>query len=137
MLEMISSRMPQDFFNNFNNGMERRTLSKLVNTCKTDVRENEKDFILESELPGFSKEDISIEICGNILSIKAEHKSNTQEENNENYIYRERLSKSYQRSFRLDGIDSEMINASYKDGILTLIMPKKKDNSLSRKVEIR
>jgi len=104
---------------------------------KTDIRETENAYILESDLPGFSREDIHAEIKDGYLTIRAEHKSEN-ENKNESYLRRERSYGSFSRTFDLDGIDAEAITASFKNGVLTLELPKmqKKDEE-ARKVEIK
>ena len=92
---------------------------------KTDIRETEQAYILEAELPGFSKEDIHAEVRNGYLTIHAEHKSkNDKKDENNNYIRRERSYGSFTRSFDLSGIKSDEISASYKDGVLLLTLPK-------------
>ncbi|MBQ8546648.1 MAG: Hsp20/alpha crystallin family protein [Clostridia bacterium] len=92
---------------------------------KTDIRETEQAYILEAELPGFSKEDIHAEVRNGYLTIHAEHKSkNDEKDENNNYIRRERSYGSFTRSFDLSGIKSDEISASYKDGVLLLTLPK-------------
>ena len=75
------------------------------------------------ELPGFDKDDIKLDISGNDLVLTAEHKAET-EDKKDKYIRRERTYGSYQRSFDLTGIDTGNISAEYKNGILTLDLPK-------------
>ena len=92
---------------------------------KTDIRETENAYVLDAELPGFSKEDIHAEVRNGYLTIHAEHKSeNEEKDEKKNYIKRERSYGSFTRSFDLDGINSDEISAAYKDGILTLTLPK-------------
>ncbi len=91
---------------------------------KTDIRETDGSYIMEAELPGFSKEDIHAELKGSYLTVHAEHKDSKKEDGKDKYIRRERSYSSYSRSFQLDGIDADKITASYKDGILCLTLPK-------------
>ena len=102
---------------------ERRFFGQRTPAMKTDIRETENAYILESDLPGFSREDIHAEINNGYLTIRAEHKSET-EDKNETYLRRERSYGSFSRTFDLDGIDAEAITASFKDGVLTLELPK-------------
>ena len=102
---------------------ERRFFGQRTPSMKTDIRETENAYILESDLPGFSREDIHAEIKDGYLTIRAEHKSET-EDKNETYLRRERSYGSFSRTFDLDGIDAEAITASFKDGVLTLELPK-------------
>ena len=116
---------------------ERRFFGQRTPAMKTDIRETENAYILESDLPGFSREDIHAEINNGYLTIRAEHKSEN-EDKNESYLRRERSYGSFSRTFDLDGIDAEAITASFKNGVLTLELPKmqKKDEE-ARRVEIK
>lgn len=92
---------------------------------KTDIRETEQAYILEAELPGFKKEDIHAEIKNDMLIIHAEHQSEEQTpKDNNKYIRRERSYGAITRSFSLDGIRRDEITASYRDGVLSLTLPK-------------
>ena len=105
--------------------MERRFFGNRTPIFKTDIRETEQAYILEADLPGFSKEDIRAEIKNGYLTIVAEKKKENEERNERNnYIRRERSYGSVKRSFDLSGICAEKITAAYKDGVLTLTLPK-------------
>ena len=109
----------------------------MLSTFRTDVRDTGDAFILEAELPGFSKDDLSLDIENDCLTISAKR---TQENNDEkpNYIKRERYYGSFCRSFDVSGIDIDRIEASYDDGVLTLNLPKKPEIvPASRKLEIK
>ena len=90
---------------------------------KTDIKDEGDKYVMEAELPGFDKDDIKLDISGNDLILTAEHKAET-EDKKDRYIRRERTYGSYQRSFDLTGIDTNNIAAEYKNGILTLDLPK-------------
>ena len=109
--------------------MEKRLFGNVTPAIKTDIRETEKAYILEADLPGFAKEDIRAEIKENVLTVYAEHKSETEEKDGDRYIHRERSFGSYQRSFGIEGIDADAITAAYRDGVLTLTLPKKEVKS--------
>ena len=94
-----------------------------VSTFRTDVRDEGDSFRLEAELPGFRKEDISIDIKDERLTISAQRKLENEDEK-PNFIKRERFYGSYKRSFGLDGINTDAIEASYIDGVLSLKLPK-------------
>jgi len=92
---------------------------------RTDIRNEEDHYLLEAELPGFSKEDISLDLKEGILTIKAEHKEETEEKNEKGtYIRRERRFGSVSRSFDVSGIDEESISANFENGVLKLRLPK-------------
>ena len=93
---------------------------------KTDVIEKENSYQLEADLPGFNKEDIKIDLKNDVLTISATHNENNDEkDNNGKYIRRERRTSSYQRSFRVEGLKPEDIIAQYRNGVLTVDIPKK------------
>ncbi|WP_394273568.1 Hsp20/alpha crystallin family protein [Butyricicoccus sp.] len=92
---------------------------------RTDIRDAGDKYLLDAELPGFNKEDISLDIKDGILTITAEHnESNDQKDDKGNYIRRERRYGSFRRSFDISGIDENTISASYQNGILELSLPK-------------
>lgn len=108
--------------------LEKRFFGRTTPMFQTDIRETESAYILESNLPGFSKEDIHAEIKANVLTVYAEHKTeNDAKDEKNNYIRRERSYGSFRRSFDIRGIDADAISASYRDGVLTLTLPKKEE----------
>ena len=112
-------------------------LGGMFNSFKTDILDKGDYFELQADLPGFSKEEIEIGIQGDYLTISAEHKEESKEEK-DNYIHQERRYGSYQRSFNVANIDTNLINAEYKDGVLNLKLPKLEqiaDNN--RKIEVK
>ena len=109
-----------------------------MNTCRTDIRDAGDKYIMESELPGFEKEDIKLDINGDYLVISAEKKAE-KEDTGENgrYIRRERTVGSFKRSFGIADVNAEEITAEYKNGILIIGLPKKKPQEpLSKRLEI-
>ena len=102
---------------------EKRFFGQRTPAMKTDIREADGAYILEAELPGFTREDIHAEIKNGYLTIRAERKSES-EDNKENYLRRERSFGSFSRTFDLEGIDADAISASFKNGVLTLELPK-------------
>ena len=92
---------------------------------RTDVLEAEQEFVLQAELPGFSKQDIHLDVEEGCLTIRASHQMDL-EKQERNIVRRERKYGVFSRSFSLDGIDADRITASYKDGILEVKLPKAK-----------
>jgi HSP20 family protein len=89
-----------------------------------DIYETDEALVMKAELPGFSKDDISIELKENTLIMKGERKR--QDEVKEgNYHRMERVYGAFQRSFMLPTtVEQDKVKASYKDGILELHLPK-------------
>lgn len=112
------------------NTMDRSLASATPRTTafRCDITEKDGIYLLEAELPGFEKDDISVQLDGETLTIAAKHKTETEETNQEGtYIRRERRFGSFERSFDVTGIDTEAIAAEYKNGILHLNLPKAKE----------
>lgn len=108
-----------------------------VNAFRTDISEKDGVYTLEAELPGFKKEDISIDLDKDSLTISAERKEENEEGDETNYIRRERFYGSYTRSFNVRGIDTDAISAEYTDGVLKLTMPRKTpETPPARRLEI-
>lgn len=91
---------------------------------KTDIREEGDHYILEADLPGFNKDDIKVDIGDGALTITAQRSSSSEEKGKNGYVRRERSYGSFRRSFDLTGVDSDKISGAYKDGVLTLTLPK-------------
>lgn len=105
---------------------------------KTDVTDEGDRYLLESDLPGFEKKDIKLEISGDILTVRAQRQSKTEEKDAKNkVIRRERSYGSYSRQFDVSGVKTDEIKAKYDNGVLTVSLPKKEDgNQGSRQLEI-
>ena len=85
-----------------------------------------QSFELKAELPGLTKDDINLSYKDNYITIAAKKEdSKDEKDDNGNYIRRERYSGSMSRSFYIDNIDEAKCTAAFKDGILTVTMPKK------------
>ena len=98
----------------------------MAGLMKTDVIEKDNSYQLEAELPGFNKEDINIDLQNDILTITASHNENNDEKDKDGkYIRKERRTSSYKRSFRVEGLKAEDILAQYKNGVLSVNIPKK------------
>lgn len=112
-------REMESFFNNsllstFFNG---------ANPIKADIRENDKEYVIEAEIPGVRKEDIKLELYDDTLTISVEHNEIRNDER-ENYIRKERRYGSFSRSFYVEGVKNESVQAKYDNGVLTVRLPK-------------
>ena len=129
-----------DLFNIFND-MDKDFFSGAMpaNACRTDIKDAGDKYVMESELPGFEKEDITLDINGTYLTISAEHKTETENKDEESkYIRKERTYGSYKRSFDISDVDAEGIAAESKNGILIIDLPKKKPEApLAKRLEIK
>ena len=91
---------------------------------RVDVMEHGDAYMIKVELPGVNKNDVKITLQENVLTIRGEKKQE-EEEKETNYHRVERSYGSFERSFTLPtGVKSDQIDASYKDGVLTITLPK-------------
>ncbi len=89
-----------------------------------DVAETDKQYELTAELPGLQPDQVEVKLANGVLTIKGEKKEE-KEEKQEGYYLSERRFGSFQRSFAVpEGIDSDKIQAEFKNGVLKIVMPK-------------
>ena len=101
-----------------------------------NVREADKNYLLEVAVPGMDKKDCKIELKNNILVISAQKENKQEEKDNEGrYVRKEFGFQSFTRSFTLpeDSVDAENISAAYCDGILKVTIPKKEPEKAQTK----
>ncbi|HQA50061.1 MAG: Hsp20/alpha crystallin family protein [Syntrophomonadaceae bacterium] len=94
-----------------------------LSSIRTDIKETAAEYILEAEMPGYEKQDIEVEWQDGQLTIRAQRQQ-TVDENERDYVRRERSYGEVSRSFWVDNIQPEKINAEYRDGILKIVLPK-------------
>lgn len=140
MFELMPFERRTNSLLNLFDSMERDMFGNLessVAAIRTDISEQPDKYVIEAELPGFKKEDIHIDVDGNMLTISAEHNEES-EDKKKGYIRKERRYGSFKRSFDLTGVDSANIGADYTDGILTLDLPKLvKQPDSTRRIELK
>jgi len=111
---------------------------KEVRWMKTDIKEKDNNYIIEVDLPGYDKDNIKVEIENGYLNVTAKvDKSNDNEEEGK-YIHKERFYGECSRSFYVgDSLTEEDVKASFKNGILTLTVPKAEQKKLDEKKYIQ
>lgn len=93
---------------------------------KVDVKDEGDKFVLEAEMPGMRKDDLKVEVNEGVLTISANYDENTEQKDEAaKYVYRERRCGSMSRSFDVEGIQEDGITAAFRDGVLTLDLPKR------------
>jgi len=93
---------------------------------KLEVEEGDKSFTVRAEIPGVRKDDIQIDVSGDQVSIRAEVKKEKEEKKGEKIIHSERSYGMVSRRFTLPAdVDAEGTKAEYKDGVLSVTLPKK------------
>ena len=141
-MSMIPRMMPNKFYLDdvFDDFLFPTIKESDLGKMKCDIYEKDNIYYLEMDIPGFDKSDVNIEIDDNdYLVIRAEKNNEVNEEDKaKNYIRKERSYGKYQRSFYIGGIDKENIDASFENGILKVVMPKKQEEKSSKQtIEIR
>lgn len=124
--------MLDDFFNN---AWLWPTRSFFHNTFRIDVKESEKEYSVEAEIPGVSKDEISIELDDGRLTISVDTNQEIEEEK-ENYIHKERRRASMRRSVYLGEVKEEGIVAKLDKGILKITVPKSGKQKKTHRIEI-
>ncbi len=129
--DTLSDDIQDDFWGDFFRPMDifRPALSLTKNWApKIDIDETEKEVIVSVSAPGMDKKNIKVDISDNVLTISGERKEEEEKKGKNKYM-REQFYGSFKRSVRLPfDLKSENAKASYKDGILTITIPKTKEN---------
>jgi len=97
--------------------------SNFSSNFSADIRDLGNEYVIEAEMPGLSKEDIKLDLDGDVLIISAEKKEDAKEERG-NYVRRERRYGKFTRSFRFEDIQEDAIGAKFENGILRISLPK-------------
>ena len=101
-----------------------------------EVYDEKDQLVVKAELPGIDKKDIKVSVDGNVLSIKGETRR-AKEVNEKGYYYSERAYGGFYRTLPLPvAVQKEKVKASYKDGILTIELPKSEE-ALSKETDIQ
>lgn len=103
---------------------------------KMDVKEDDKAYTIEAELPGIKKEEVTLEFNRDTLYIAVEHKMEKVDEKVK-YLHRERRNTKMQRGIYLEDIDKEAITAKMENGILTVTVPKLASQSKKFNIQIQ
>jgi HSP20 family protein len=126
----------EDIFENFFNDRFFPSLYKNSSQMKVDIKENEKEYILEVELPGIKKEEVNLEIDEGRLTISV-RKDEQKEDKQDNYIRKERSFSAMTRSFEVSDVETDGIDAKFENGLLFITLPKKQEKEVKgRKIEI-
>lgn len=118
----LPSLIDEMFNNDYAGGTRENFTQPAVN-----ISESEDHFNLEMIVPGFTKEEVSIEIDKDILTISANVET-VEQESTEQFTRKEFIKKSFKRSFNLpETINQDLIKGSYNNGILYIELPKKEE----------
>lgn len=140
MLPMITRRSYKPFLwsNLFDDDFFPVVSQRSTSMPAVNIKEDEKKFVLDLAVPGIDRNDLKIEIHEDVLTISSENK-NEKEETQDGFKRREFSYSSFCRSFYLpENVNKDKIDANYKDGILTVALPKEEEEKakISRQVKI-
>ena len=115
--DLLDDIFKDPFFNNNENGL-----------MKTDIKENDDSYSIVVDLPGYSKDNIKVEVEDGYLTIHATINNENEETKKGKFVRRERYFGECSRSFYVgDSVETTDVKAAFKNGILSLEIPKKED----------
>jgi HSP20 family protein len=139
MLPTITRRTYSPFLSNLFDDDFFPVLSNRTSSMPAvNIKENDKNFTLELAVPGIDKKDLKIDITDDVLTISSENRNEVEEEK-DGYKRKEFSYSSFCRSFYIpDNVNRDKIGASYKDGILTVELPKQEEdkNKITKQIKI-
>ena len=104
---------------------------------KVDVKQKGDTYVLEMDLPGRTEKDVDLNLKDNVLTISSVQEEKKESKKEGEWLVHERTSSSFSRSFTLpDDIEGAKITASFKNGVLTITMPRNKALTESKKIAI-
>ena len=128
-LTSLQDRINRLFEEAFPRAGEREELASGIWRPRVDILDTGSAIVIEVEVPGVDKDDISIDLKENVLSIKGERKQETGR-SEESYYQRERRFGWFQRTFTLPAyVEPESIKATFKQGVLKIEIPKPEERT--------
>lgn len=137
-LEEALSSMLSDFWGNSWEGAS--DLAPSITSPRVDIWEEENAFKMEADLPGVSEKDVDVTVHDGMLTVKATTESSkTEGDEGKTFYRRERSTTSFERHISLpEGINEEQVDASLKNGVLTVTLPKSEDaKPKTRKISVK
>ena len=139
LVKRNQSAMPSilnEFFNN--DFLERVEKSVSTFVPKANIKELEKEYQIELAVPGYSKKDFELNVEDDTLKISAHKEIKKEDKDGDKLIHSEYYIEDFERSFTLSkNVDVDKIGASYKDGIMTVTIPKKEEVLLKKMIKIK
>lgn len=121
----VLSRIQNDFDRLFSELTNMEPLLKTDFSCNCEVLEDAESYTFKFDMPGVKKQDVKVELDGNVMTVSAERME--EKKNGEKNRYSEVSYGSYQRAFTLpEAVKDEKIDAKFDNGVLTLTVPKTK-----------
>lgn len=124
-----------NIFDDFFSDMWSPSVSHSSETFKMDIQDNDSSYLVEADLPGVNKDEINLQLEENVLTIQVSREESEEQEQN-NYVRRERKFSSMNRSIRLADVKSEEIDAKLENGVLIITVPKVSKSEKVKQIEI-
>lgn len=103
-----------------------------------DIYRNEQGYVVEVNIPGFTKNEISVHFENDVLNIEAKHEEKSEETGKKEFIYRSRVHNEYSRQIRFENVDSTKIDASYENGVLKVTLgDQAKEAVTAQRIEVK
>lgn len=119
-----ASFFPDNVFDSFFNSFAQPVEGDFT-VPKVDIEDKGDAYELVTDLPGVTKEDVNVTYKDDVLTLSAKHEEQKDEKDEKkNYVRKERTSALFRRQFVVHNIDKDGIKAAFKDGVLTVTMPK-------------
>ncbi len=132
MKNYLSRRNSDIFEDAFNNFLRPFYVDEEATIMKTDIKETEKEYLMDVEMAGFDKNDISLKYESGYLTVSAKK---DEKEESVKYIRRERAY-SCSRSYYLGDVNEKAIKAKYNNGVLEIVVPKEKPENNTHSINI-
>ena len=118
-------------------GSSRSSSSMALTPPRIDVKDSENELCVHADMPGVSANDLDVRVEGDVLTIRGERKSEN-ERSEQNYHVMERSHGRFQRSLQLPfAPDPQQVQASMRDGVLEVHIPKRSQQERSRRIQVR
>ncbi|MGI5174403.1 Hsp20/alpha crystallin family protein [Treponema sp. OMZ 840] len=125
-LSFFNPRFTSDLFDVIDRNFSGTQSASKCSLPRVDVRETEAEYLLDMELPGSTDKDVEINLKDRILSISSAKEQKKEEKVDGEWLIKERVSSGFSRSFTLpEDIDSEKVCAGFKNGLLTVRIPRR------------
>ena len=128
MMMIPRKRNEFDMFRDFFEGDDFFPIRRESAIMKTDIKEKKDKYIIEMDLPGYEKENITLSLKDGYLGVTAEVDKEDENEEKDKFVHKERYYGHCSRSFYVgEQIKEEDVNAEFKNGILKICIPKKEE----------
>lgn len=108
-----------------------------LESMKCDIYEKDGSYHIEADLPGLSKEELTLECTDGYLTITAEREENKEDAKDKNYIKQERFYGKVTRKFYVGNVEESEIKAEFKDGTLKIDIPKEEKDKGKKIIDIQ